>query len=388
MTISTRSRTFRWFAPAGVAAAVAAAAFTSNVTSASGSPTLPDRTAAQLLAAVQNANPAGMSGTIVETAKLGLPSLPTGIDAGAGGANLTLQSLVSGSHTIRFWYAGETKQRVAMLGELSESDLVHNGTDLWTYTSTTRRVTHSTVQQPANVHDTAKAAVGATPQTVAERALALIDPTTTVAVDGTARVAGRAAYELVVSPKDARSLVASIRIAIDSETNVPLRVQVFAKSSAKPAIEIGFTDVSFKVPDASVFTFVPPAGTTVTEESLGSTMLGRGLDRYPGRERRYVGTPPPEQLQSDASGAQGTEAPQAPSGTKVLGTGWTAVAVVPTANLSGTGLLMDGVSAPVTGGRVITSVLVSVFLSDDGHAYIGAVPPADLQQVASTGRGL
>jgi outer membrane lipoprotein-sorting protein len=341
-----------------------------------------------LLAAVQNANPAGMSGTIVETAKLGLPSLPTGIDAGAGGANLTLQSLVSGSHTIRFWYAGETKQRVAMLGELSESDLVHNGTDLWTYTSTTRRVTHSTVQQPANVHDTAKAAVGATPQTVAERALALIDPTTTVAVDGTARVAGRAAYELVVSPKDARSLVASVRIAIDSETNVPLRVQVFAKSAAKPAVEIGFTDVSFKVPDASVFTFVPPAGTTVTEESLGSTMLGRGLDRYPGRERRYVGTPPPEQLQSDASGAQGTEAPQAPSGTKVLGTGWTAVAVVPTANLSGTGLLMDGVSAPVTGGRVITSVLVSVFLSDDGHAYIGAVPPADLQQVASTGRGL
>ena len=54
----------------------------------------------------------------------------------------------------------------------------------------------------------------------------------------TARVAGRSAYELVLTPKEPASLVASVRLAIDSEQHVPLRVQVFAKGSTDPAFEV------------------------------------------------------------------------------------------------------------------------------------------------------
>ena len=385
------SRRLRWLAPAGVAAAVAVAALTSNVAAASGTPKLPARTAAELLAAVQDANPPGMSGTIVETAKLGLPALPAAAETGAGGASLSLQSLVTGSHTIRFWYAGEARQRIAVLGDLSESDVVHNGKDLWTYTSQTHRVTHSTVRQPAHMRETAKAAVGRTPKALAEQALAAIDPTTGVEVDTTARVAGRSAYQLLLKPRDERSLVGSVRIAIDAQTSVPLRVQVFARGAGKPAIEVGFTDVSFKVPDASVFTFVPPAGTTVTEEALGSTMLGRGYGDHDG------GGPMPQRSATYGTGDPAAKEGVEPANTRpgdhgvtVLGKGWTAVAVIPSIDaLSGqSGQLLNRISEPATGGRLITSALVSVFISDNGRIYAGSVTGAELQKVAATGSGL
>lgn len=382
MTISNRSRMLRWMAPAGVAAAIAAAAFTTKVASATGAPKLPARTPAQLIAAVQDADPKGMSGTIVATSKLGLPDLGGAIDqASGGGASLSLQSLASGSHTIRFWYAGEERQRVAVLGDLSESAVVHNGSDVWTYTSTTRRVTHSVVQQPKNMRDAAKAAVGSTPQALAEQALAAVEPTTAVEVGDSTRVADRAAYQLLVKPRDDRSLVGSVRIAIDAETSVPLRFQVFARSATKPAIEVGFTDVSFQVPDASVFTFVPPAGTTVTEESLGSTVLQGGP---PGAFAMEV----PEAAKGEPGGpAQ----PRASDGDPiVLGQGWTSVAVLPagTAMSGPGGDLLQRISEPATGGRIITSALLSVFIADDGKVYAGAITGSDLQTVAATGRGL
>ena len=67
-----------------------------------------------------------------------------------------------------------------------------------------------------------------TPQQAADEALKAISPTTRVSTDGTATVAGRSAYELVLSPKNAATLVDSVHIAIDGATHVPLRVQVFA----------------------------------------------------------------------------------------------------------------------------------------------------------------
>jgi len=52
------------------------------------------------------------------------------------------------------------------------------------------------------------------PQAAAERALAAITPSTQVTTSGTATVAGRSAYELVLKPKEPTSLVAQVRVAI------------------------------------------------------------------------------------------------------------------------------------------------------------------------------
>ncbi|HMA47730.1 MAG TPA: hypothetical protein VKP11_11115, partial [Frankiaceae bacterium] len=176
-------------------------------------------------------------------------------------------------------------------------------------------------------------------------------------VDRTARVAGRPAYQLVLTPRDGRTLIASVRIALDSATSVPLRVQVYARGQSAPAVEIGFTDVSFRVPASSVFRFTLPAGARVTERAV---------------------TP------DDVAGSSDAVRPT------VIGRGWTAVLETRTrlaTDASGRQVL-DRLSTPVAGGRLVTTRLVSVLLTDDGRVLAGAVAPDALRRVAATGKPL
>lgn len=374
--MSTRfpSRRLRWAVPGGVAAAVAVASLTSSVTaSASGRPKLPARTAVQLLADLQQAQAPTLSGTVVESVHLGLPDLSAISGASSNASDLTLQNLVSGSHTLRIFYGGPQQQRVALLGQLSESDIVHNGKDLWTYSSTTRAVTHSVLANPDVDPDTAASTSpvsGMTPMASAQKLLAAIDPTTSVTVDRTAYVAGRSSYQVVLKPRDARSLVGSVWIALDAQTKVPLRVQVFAKNATAPSIQVGFTDVSFAKPSASIFRFVPPAGIKPKEQSV--PLLGQEFQR-----------------------AHGSATPPSATDTKVLGSGWTSVlqltmdsAPVASGQRSNPTGLLDKVATPVPGGRLVSSSLLSVLLTDDGRVLVGAVSGADLQKVAASGHGL
>ena len=391
---SITARRLRWALPAGVAAAIAVASLTAG-TAASGAaePKLPVRTAAQLLAAVETAQPHGFSGTIVETANLGLPQLPQIGDSSGGDASLSINNLITGAHTLRIWYAGPTQQRLALLGRLSESDVVHQGTDLWTYTSTNRRVTHTTLPKPDVGTSRAEHLSGLTPQQAANKALQAIDPSTVVQVDRTARVAGRAAYQLLLMPKDTRSLIGSVRIAVDARSWMPLRVQVFARGANSPAIQIGFTDVSFTVPDASVFHFVPPAGSTIVQGSP-LTDLGNGVTGPAGLVpgRHHASQPAPAQPPQVPSAAADTGAHS-----KLLGSGWTTVLETKMLGPSTSpgpssgpsfGDLLNKIATPVKGGRLVTSTLLSVFIADDGEVFAGPVSPAAIQQVAATGHGL
>ncbi len=96
------SRAARWAVPIGAVAVVGGAIGAAPVIAAAqGDPSLPPKTAAQLLVAASQAGQLGhpLSGTIVENASLGLPPLP-GDRAGDSPV-----SLLSGSHTARIWYA-------------------------------------------------------------------------------------------------------------------------------------------------------------------------------------------------------------------------------------------------------------------------------------------
>src|SRR5215207_10894391 len=265
MTAPTRSRLLRWGVPVAATAAVAVVA--SGVLTAEADPPLPPRTAGQLLVDLQGASVEGLSGTVVQDSELGLPGLP---DMGRGGGGAGLASLLTGSHTLRVWYAGQDKQRVALLGSLGETDGVRNGTDAWLWSSESNSATHYRVPAgKGGAGATHELPAGVTPQQAAETALRALDPTTTVSTDGTRQVAGRDAYELVLAPKDTRSLVGQVRLAVDAETSVPLRVQVFGRASADgPAFSVGFTKVSFEVPGDDQFQFSPPPGAKVTEGTV------------------------------------------------------------------------------------------------------------------------
>jgi hypothetical protein len=76
-------------------------------------------------------------------------------------------------------------------------------------------------------------------------------------------VAGQPAYQLTLAPKDSRSLIGQVRIAIDARDSLPLQVQVFARGASGPAFSVGYTSLSFGAPAASNFTFAPPPGAKV-----------------------------------------------------------------------------------------------------------------------------
>lgn len=368
--MATLSRSRRWAVPAGVLALVTGGLMAGHAIGAAANPGLPHRSAQQLVADVATANPPGVSGTIVETASLGLPSLPT------GNADTSLTSLLSGSHTSRLWMTDEQHVRFAIQADLAETDLIRNGKDLWTWTSSSNTVDHRTLTAKDGQEPTSPE-VPPTPDQAAKQLLAKLGPTTRVSTDGTASVAGRASYELVLDPRDTKSLIGTVRIAVDAKTHVPLRVRVYARGATSPAVEIGFTSVSFSKPSASQFTFKAPPGSTVTEAGQAPGEVG---DRHHG------------DLDFMAGGSQ------------TVGTGWTAVLTSHDRHLawmvreqtaeghnhggdSMMGALVQS-AAPVSGtwgsGRLLRTKLLSVLLTDDGRLYAGAVTPDVLYQAAGS----
>ena len=401
-TLSPRAR---WAVPGVVAVAVAAAVGVPALAS-SGDADLPAVTPQELLSRVADAEPTPVQGTVVYTARLGLPELPAEM-TGADPLNL-----LGGSSTLRVWSDGAERSRVSLLGATSEYSVVHDGAEAWTYSSTDDAVTHYTLD-PADVAryqalaDRAAAGPGAdlpTPEAAAAQVLALAERDADVSVDSPTTVAGRDAYQLVVSPTDDATLVSRVVVAVDAATSQPLRVQTWSTSDgAAPSLEVGFTDVQLTAPDDSVLAFSAPAGAT-TEE---------------------VVVPLPD-VPEDAP-EPGT-VPALPEGVAVSGSGWSTIvtlsdvdvvglvggdaaslATVPGAervlgseeaqdlvqqfvpsdedgtpgrpSLDATALY-DQLTTAVPEGRLLSSTLLSVLITDDGRVLVGAVPADALRAAA------
>ena len=362
MRLLTERPALRWLAPLSLVAVVAGGGLVA--TTATADPKLPPRTAEQLLVDLQQAKVDGLSGTVTQQANLGLPELP----AGGSTQSSDFNALLTGSHTLKVWYAGQDKARVALLGTLGESDLIVNGGDVWTWSSDEKEATHRKLDRSAR--DGARPGpqptdLPKTPQEAADRFLAAVGPTTEVSTDTYVTVANRAAYELVLDPKDDRSLIREVRIAIDAERKIPLRVQVYGRG-ADPVASVGFSSVDFAVPDDGQFAFNPPPGTKVTEVK-------------------------PDDAKDAAESAKGkaedkmAKARAQRADTEVVGTGWTTVVVTKTkagaksADQAGElGALLEQlpkVSGAWGSGRVLAGTAFSVVLTDDGRMAVGTVQP-------------
>lgn len=378
-----RSRpALRWLVPTVAAAVVIGGGAAAGTIVASADPALPARSAAQLLVDVQTAKVDGFSGTVVESADLGLPDL-SALSGGSGSAGTDITKLITGSNTARVWYAGDTKVRLALLGTLGETDVIRNDRDVWLWTSRDNTAQH--VQLPAGTGrtpPTLPADVPKTPQEAADAALAAIDPTTSVTTTGSAKVAGRDAYELVLAPKDTASLIGQVRLAVDAKTHIPLRVDVYAKGANDPAVRVAFQDISFTVPDAQQFTFNPPPGATVkssdADDATTAPKTGPGV-------KAKTGAPIPADPKDRTARTDDT---------KVVGTGWTSVVVAKlpkdaTSKTDGNAQMLTGlvnslptVSGAWGSGHLLRSALFSALVTDDGRVLAGAVAPEKLYEVA------
>ena len=408
-TRRTLSPRVRWAVPAVAAVAVGLAFVAPPLFASAGDAGLPTISPEDLAAKVASAEPSPLSGTVVYTARLGLPELPFG---DVGGANPV--ALLSGSSTMRVWSDGGQRSRVALLGPTSEYSVVQDGPQAWTYSSTDDAVVHYSLDpaDTARYEDLAAQAQAGelpvqddlpTPAEAGREAVGLAKQSSTVTLDSQTEVAGHAAYQLVVTPTSDSTLVGRIVVAVDATTSTPLRVQVWSKADTKtPALEIGFTDVSFATPADSVLAFSAPAGAST----------------------RDVVVPLPDQ----PAAASATPDKQLPEGVTVTGTGWdtvvqasgldvaalvagdpSAAAALPgidkTFGSQGaeqlyqefvpedgsgspmgsldTSALYDTLTTAVPEGRLLQSALLSVLVTDDGRVLVGAVPGATLQALAA-----
>lgn len=351
----------RWV-PAAAASAVIAAGALAVPLQAGAAVNLPDKTPQEVLAMIGESTVDTLSGTLEQTSRLGLPDLSMGGSAAGDDAASALE-LLTGTHTARVYLDGPGQARVQVLDRLAERDLIVNGTDVWLYDSKDNEATHLTLPADAGSRDAPTPGSTQTPAQLADKLLAELDPSTAVSVDDDTEVAGRTAYDLVLTPRSDDTLVGSVSIAVDSESGLPLRVEVQARGETQPAFELAFTALSLQKPDAALFDFQPPAGADVREQALPKPGTSQPGTSQPGTEHGdFPGT--------------------------VRGTGWESVLELPAgsvpADLTASPLYAQATEA-VDGGRLLSTSLLNVLIADDGRVFAGSVPASRLQAAAAGG---
>jgi len=373
------SRRARWAAPGAAVAVTAIVVAALQIPAAQASPDLPARTPAQLLASVSSdAKVPPLTGTVVETASLGLPQLPQ------TGNPTSMASLLTGSHTVKVYYQDANHFRLAIPQPESETDVIADGSKLWLWESTNDSVTEFVAPAGKSTPPAKKLppVQALTPQQAANEVLNAVGKTTLVSVQANVMVAGEPSYQLVLAPKDSRSLVGRIVIAVDGKYGVPLRVQLFAKGASSPAFQVGYTALQFVAPSPANFDFTPPPGATVDVVNLskdegksasgGGTQEASGFGSYGKSWLTVVALPQQDLMQGFGSGAESSG--KQPD--------------IAVANGNGVGVTSQellnallGSAKPVSGawgsGTLVTTSLFSMLMTG-GEVYIGAVEPSVL----------
>jgi outer membrane lipoprotein-sorting protein len=354
-----------------------------QIPAAQASPDLPARTPAQLLSSLSSdAKLPPLTGTVVETASLGLPQLPQ-----VANNPESLTSLVAGSHTVRVYYQDASHFRLAVPQPQSETDVIADGTKGWLWQSSSDSATEfvppagkaKAVSPVPQVSPTPL-----TPQQAASQVLAAVGKTTLVSVQANVMVAGDPAYQLVLAPKDSRSLVGKVTIAVDGKYGFPLRVQLYAKGASSPAFQVGYTALQFVTPAASNFSFTPPHGASVDVMNLG-----QAKDKSPAAKQSGVGTYGQSWLTVAAfPQADLTSGLQTGSASAGSATSSGSQQDIATANNQGVGISSQGVLNALLGsgksvhgawgsGTLVTTSLFSMLITG-GEVYVGAVEPSVL----------
>ncbi|HEX3712130.1 MAG TPA: DUF2092 domain-containing protein [Trebonia sp.] len=372
------SRRARWAVPGAAVAVTAVVVAALQIPAAQATPDLPARTPAQLLASLStDAKVPPLTGTVVETASLGLPQLPK------TGSQSSLTSLLTGSHTVKVYYQDATHYRLAVPQPQAETDVIANGSKVWLWQSSADSVTEFTA--PADQPGQAEKKLPATPltpQQAANQVLAAVGKTTLVSVQANVMVAGEPSYQLVLAPKDSRSLVGRVVIAVDGKYRVPLRVQLFAKGASSPAFQVGFTDLQFVAPSAANFSFTPPSGASVDKVNVSGDKAGTstakpdtsGVGSYGKSWLTVVSFPQADLTKGFGTGAASSASANNPNAYSASGQG---------VGVSSQELLnaLLGSAKPVSGawgsGTLVSTSLVSMLITG-GKVYVGAVKPSVL----------
>jgi outer membrane lipoprotein-sorting protein len=322
--------------------------------SAGAAPKLPSVSAEDLVQSVAAAKPAAFDGTVSVSNDLGLPSMASAMPGASA----------LGVNSARVFSDGAGKAKVSLTKGAAQETIVHDGQTVWDYNSQTNSATKTTI--PAGVA-TGKGMPGGTegkatdPASAAKELLAKVRESSTVSVDGTATVADRPAYELVLTPKPTeRTLLREIRIAVDSETRMPLRLSVLSNGTTAPALELAFSKIEFAPQPADLFTFTPPKGAKVTEKQPKLDAKDKALANEAKQNTKVVGDGwdfvVTGKVPADALKAQQTEGKKSVDTQKLLSR------------------FAKRVNGAWGSGYLFTTKVGGAVLTDDGRFAAGAVP--------------
>ncbi|GHH67960.1 LolA family protein [Promicromonospora soli] len=335
-------------AGSGIAAGLAGLALTALPAGADDDPVLPPIDAEQLVTSTLAAQPPAFSGVAEMQNELGLPAVP-GMEA------LDFES-------VRVFHDGEEGARVQVEREASELTFVKNTDEAWAYDSqenTAKRLTWDDADAAA-ARGHAEGEM-ADPAQAAAEIIERLRPTSDIFVDGTARVADRAAYELVLTPKPSeKTLLREITVAIDEETRVPLRFDMFANGRSEPVLSLGFVEFELGAQDAELFEFTPPEGAEVETTEADDVARAAGEHDAEGAEQRAT----------------------------TVGDGWDTVVIVeapaaaPAEGSAESGqdlaAVLQQIGEPVTGefgsGSHVQIAVGGAVITQDGRIAAGAVP--------------
>lgn len=381
---------------------------------------LPDLTPQQLML-LMDGEVTGFSGTIVKTSDLGLPPLemssmmdeemiaemeekmPEGFEDFIPSLieqNALTQAveLIAGNHKIRI-YASEVGTRVQILDPMSQRDLIINEDEFWIYDA--RNATAITGSFNYEVSEEEKAEMQAelqaqlddyaaqiqldisNPEAVADYLMEQIGETTDVSVGKDHMLAGRTAYQLIAQPNAANSLIESVVISVDSETGMALDVKVYSIEQETPAFQVGFESISFATPDASLFSFTPPPGTTVETMELPAELEAQ-LEAYKAQYEAQGYTNEDNAAMRAELEARYADQPKP----EMIGEGWESVIFLPAMPQDVPMDLMENelfgdLMIQVEGGKVFSTPVLNVLVTDSGAVYAGAVTIEFLQEVAA-----
>ncbi len=142
MRIFDSKPALRWLAPVALVAVVGGTGLLASTATAEDK--LAPRTGG---AAADRPAVGGRRRAVRHRGSAGRPRHPG--DSGAGGNGAELTSLISGTHTLRVWYSGPDKARVALLDTGDETDVITNGKDVWTWSHSDQAATHRTINRDA-----------------------------------------------------------------------------------------------------------------------------------------------------------------------------------------------------------------------------------------------
>ncbi|WP_107049339.1 LolA family protein [Streptomyces sp. NRRL F-5727] len=397
--MAAQRKTSRYVVPVAVAGIAAATIGLVPALAASGDPDLPEITAQQLIEKIAASDTQTLSGTFKVSTDLGLPAfdgLLGGIAGGAAGGegsadpSAQLTKLVSGTHTLKIAADGPDRQKLTLLDGKEQYSIVHNGDEVWAYDSRSGEVFHEKGVEEAG--EAPGQELPASPKQLADEVLKAAGDTTSVTVGGTAKVAGRDAYRLVIEPKQQGSTVDSVTIAVDAATGTPLKFTLDSTSGGKPVVDAGFTKVDFGKPAASEFDFTVPEGAKVTEgDDIEKSHRDAGKDLEEEFGDFGLGGALGEGLGGGLAGGDKGEM-------NVIGEGWTTIArfdsgapapktdEAPKEVQGFLDSLGDKVSGKFGSGTVFKTKIVNALMTDDGKVYVGAVTPQALVDAANAAK--